>query len=61
MKCPGCLQITTVYSHAQTMTLCDYYGEGAERERVTKILSGCERASWWIISPGLVMNVFVAI
>merc|ERR1719183_1854617 len=22
VKCPGCLQITTVYSHAQTMVLC---------------------------------------
>ena len=27
VKCPGCLQITTVYSHAQTMMLCGYYGE----------------------------------
>merc|ERR1712008_508229 len=22
VKCPGCLQITTVYSHAQTVVLC---------------------------------------
>jgi small subunit ribosomal protein S27e len=25
VKCPGCLQITTIFSHAQTTVLCGKY------------------------------------
>jgi len=26
VKCPGCIQITTIFSHAQTTVLCGKYG-----------------------------------
>ena len=59
MKCPGCLQITTVYSHAQTMMLCDYYGEN-NRESDNSVCVAVD-AAWWFSPPDLVTYVFVAI